>query len=100
MNTGVSAGCRHEYLLMGRLLLMSTTIRVSEETRDRLASLADSTGRPMTRVIEEAVDALERKIFFDTLNTRYQQLRHEPEVWAAIEQERRVEEGGVGDASG
>lgn len=78
---------------------MSTTIRVSEETRDRLASLADATGRPMTRVLDEAVDALERKIFFDRLNRRYQELRDDPPAWSEIEQERRVEEDALGDLS-
>jgi len=78
---------------------MSTTIRVSEKTRDRLASLADATGRPMTRVLDDAVEALERRIFFDTFNQRYQLLRDDPEAWADIEQERRVEEGAVGDRS-
>lgn len=78
---------------------MSTTIRVSEATRDRLASLADATGRPMTRVLDEAVDALERKIFFDRFNRRYEELRTDSGAWAEIEHERRVEEGAVGDAS-
>ena len=78
---------------------MSTTIRVSEQTRDRLAALADSTKRPMTRVLDDAVDALERRLFFDRLNRRYQELRDDPEVWAEIEAERRVEEETAGDAS-
>jgi len=78
---------------------MSTTIRVSEETRDRLALLAKSTGRPMTKVLDDAVDALERRIFFDRFNQRYQQLRDDSSAWAEIEAERRLEEGAVGDAS-
>ncbi len=78
---------------------MSTTIRVSEETRDRLASLASATGRPMTRILDEAVEALERKLFFETLNRRYEELRADPEAWAEIDQERRSEEGAVGDTS-
>ena len=79
---------------------MSTTIRVSEETRDRLASLANATGRPMTRILDDAVEALERNLFFETLNRRYEELRADPEAWAEIEQERRAEEGAVGDTSG
>ena len=78
---------------------MSTTIRVSEETRDRLASLATSTGRPMTRVLDDAVEALERKVFFDQFNRRYQELRDDSAAWSAIEEERRVEEGALGDDS-
>jgi len=53
----------------------------------------------MTRVLDDAVEALERRIFFDTFNQRYQQLRDDSEAWAEIEQERRVEEGAVGDSS-
>ena len=79
---------------------MSTTMRVSEETHDRLASLANALGRPMTKVLDDAVEALERKVFFDTFNQRYQKLREDPEAWADIEQERRAEEGAVGDSSG
>ena len=78
---------------------MTTTIRVSEETRDRLAALAESTGRPMTRVLDEAVDALERRVFFDQLNRRFGELRQDPESWEEIEAERRVEETAQGDAS-
>jgi predicted transcriptional regulator len=78
---------------------MSTTIRVSEETRDRLASLATTTGRPMTRVLDEAVEALERKVFFDRFNRRYQELRDDAAAWSEIEQEREVEEAALGDLS-
>ena len=90
---------RYLYLRIGRLLVMSTTIRVSEETRDRIASLASATGRPMTRILDDAVEALERRIFFASFNRRYQELRDDPEAWAEIEQERRTEEGAVGDTS-
>jgi len=78
---------------------VSTTIRVSEETRDRLAALSESTGRPMTRVLDEAIDALERRVFFDSLNRRYRELLQDPEAKAEIEAERSVEEGARGDAS-
>jgi len=91
--------CRQQCLLLSRLVGMSTTIRVSEETRDRLASLATTTGRPMTRVLDDAVEALERKVFFDRFNRRYQELRDDSAAWSEIEQERGVEEGALGDVS-
>ncbi len=78
---------------------MSTTIRVSEETRDRLASLASATGKPMTRVLDDAVEALERKVFFDRFNRRYRELRDDAAAWSEIEQERRAEERSLGDSS-
>jgi predicted transcriptional regulator len=67
---------------------MSTTIRVSEATRDRFARLADATGRPMTQLLDEAADALERRVFFDQLGSRYEALRADESTWAAIEAER------------
>jgi len=79
---------------------VSTTIRVSEETRGRLAALADSTGRPMTKVVDDAVDALERRVFFERLAQRYGELRSDSAAWAEIEVERRLEEGTAGDTSG
>jgi predicted transcriptional regulator len=78
---------------------VSTTIRVSEETRDRLASLATSTGQPMTKVLDDAVEALERKVFFDRLNRRFLELREDSAAWSEIEQERGAEEGALGDIS-
>jgi predicted transcriptional regulator len=76
---------------------MSTTIRVSEQTRDRFAKLADETGRPMTQLLDEAADALERRVFFDQFSCRYQQLRSDRVAWGEIEAERAIEGGAVGD---
>jgi predicted transcriptional regulator len=78
---------------------MSTTIRVSEQTRDRFARLADATGRPMTQLLDEAADALERRVFFDQFSARYEVLRADPSAWGEIETERVVEGGSVRDHS-
>jgi predicted transcriptional regulator len=78
---------------------VSTTIRVSEQTRDRFARLADVTGRPMTQLLDEAADALERRMFFDRFASRYEDLRADSAAWSEIEAERAVESGAVGDRS-
>ena len=78
---------------------MSTTIRVSEHTRARFAKLADATGRPMTQLLDEAVDALERRVFFDEMSARYSELRDDPDAWAEIESERAVESHALRDQS-
>ena len=78
---------------------MSTTIRVNEKTRLRFAELAKATGRPMTELLEEAADALERRLFFDEFAARYEELRRDPEVWAEIETERAGESPSLGDRS-
>jgi len=46
----------------------------------------------MTDVLEDAVDALERKLFLERLNRRFEELRDDPASWAEIEGERGVEE--------
>jgi len=63
-------------------------VRIQEETRDRLAEMAQKSGQPMTDVLDEAVKQLERKRFFDEMNRRYAELREDPEAWAEIEAER------------
>jgi len=78
---------------------MSTTIRISEATRDRFAELAKATGRPMTELLDEAADALERRVFFDRLSTRYAALRSDPELWRDIEAERATEGSSLDDTS-
>jgi predicted transcriptional regulator len=78
---------------------MSTTIRVSEETRSRFAELAKATGRPMTELLDEAADALERRVFFDRFATRYAELRQDSDAWAEIEAEREDESRSLSDRS-
>ena len=78
---------------------MSTTIRVSTRTRDRFAKLANATGRPMTQLLDEAADALERRLFFDQLSSRYEALRADPQAWGEIEAERAVEAKALADSS-
>lgn len=78
---------------------MSTTIRVSDATRARFASMADQTGRPMTELLDEAADALERRLFFDQLAATYEDLRENKLAWAEIEAERALEAGSDRDRS-
>jgi len=78
---------------------MSTTIRVSAPTRDRFAKLARATGCPMSQLVDEAADALERRVFFDRLSARYAQLRADGAAWREVEAERAAESGALSDSS-
>ena len=78
---------------------MSMTIRVSEGTRDRFSKLASETGLPMTQLLDEALDALERRLFFDQPDACYGELRSDPDAWTEIESERWIEDGALGDGS-
>jgi predicted transcriptional regulator len=77
---------------------MTPTISVSEATWHRFVKLADVTDRPMSQLLEEAADALERRVFFDQLSARYDTLRADVTTWSEIEAERAVESGGSSDA--
>ena len=72
---------------------------MSESTRDRFARLAGQTGRSMTQLVDEAADALERRVFFEQLATRFDELHDRPSMWAEIEAERALEAGSLHDQS-
>lgn len=78
---------------------MSTTIRVSAPTRDRFAKLAHTTGRPMSQLVDEAADALERRLFFEQLSVGYEVLRADSDAWREIEAERAAENSALRDRS-
>ena len=78
---------------------MSTTIRVSDATRDRFAALAKTTGKPMTDLLDQAVSALERDLFFSSLERRYEALRDDDTAWAEIIAERGFEANALRDTS-
>jgi hypothetical protein len=53
----------------------------------------------MSQLVDEAVDALERRVFFDQLSARYEVLRADPDAWSEIESERADESGVLRDRS-
>jgi hypothetical protein len=53
----------------------------------------------MSQLVDEAADALERRVFFDQLTARYETLRADPDAWSEIEAERAVESGALRDSS-
>jgi len=79
--------------------MATTTIRVSKPTQERFAELARKTGRPMSQLVEEAADALERRVFFDQMTARYESLRADPKEWNEIESERTLEASTLSDHS-
>lgn len=84
-------------LQYSRLFRMSTTIRVSEATRQRAADLAASSGRQIQAVVEEALVAYERALFWESFESGYRRLTEDPEKWNAAQQERRGEEPALRD---
>jgi hypothetical protein len=68
---------------------VSTIIRISEDAKAKIAAIAKVTGLTMTDVVDDAIDALERRRFMEAFNRRYAELRDDPQAWAEIEAERR-----------
>jgi hypothetical protein len=66
---------------------MSTTIRVSEKTRDTVHDLARDVGVSMAEIVEQAVEAYRRRCFVEAINAGYAELRADPEAWAAYQEE-------------
>jgi hypothetical protein len=53
----------------------------------------------MSQLVDEAADALERRVFFDELSARYEVLHADPDAWSEIEAERTAESGSLRDRS-
>jgi hypothetical protein len=64
-------------------------VRISEASHRLLEKLAEQTGQTMTDVLDKALDAYRRKLFFDRLNAGYAELRADPEAWAEHLAERK-----------
>jgi len=70
---------------------MSTTIRVSEATRQRVADLAASSGRQMQSVVEDALVTYERAMFWESFEGGYRRLAEDTDQWNEVQEERRGE---------
>ena len=87
---------------MATTVRATTTIRVSLRARDVLQELAQTSGRSMRAVVEQALEQYRREqagvepVFepehrqrlLEATNAAYAALRAAPEAWAALEQER------------
>jgi hypothetical protein len=69
--------------------MSAPTVRISEASRQVLKELAEQTDQTMMEVLDKALDAYRRKLFFERLNAGYAQLRADPEAWAEHLAERK-----------
>ncbi|HJT75617.1 MAG TPA: hypothetical protein VJ739_00280 [Gemmataceae bacterium] len=66
------------------------TIAISEKSLRVLKELAEQTGQTTGEVLDKALDAYRRKVFFERLNAGYAELRADPEAWAEHLAERKL----------
>jgi len=66
----------------------STQTRILLTTHERLARLADETGKTHQEVIDTALRAYERDLFLDQLNEGFAKLRADDGAWQSERAER------------
>lgn len=69
---------------------MTTTIRVSRNTRDTLHQLARDAGVPIQTIIDQALEQYRRQHMLNTANAAYAALRADPQAWQEAEAEQEV----------
>jgi hypothetical protein len=66
------------------------TVPISEAGHRVLQELAEQTGQTMMEVLDKALDAYRRKVFFEGLQADYAALKADPEAWADELAERKL----------
>ena len=61
----------------------TTTIRVDLDTHAKLVELSDATGASLIDTVRDATEALRRQRFANRVASELEQLRSDPEAWAA-----------------
>jgi hypothetical protein len=69
--------------------MTAPTVPISEASHQILKELAEKTGQSMMDVLDMALDAYRRKLFFEQLNAGYAELQADPEAWAEHLAERK-----------
>lgn len=70
--------------------MASTTVRLTEETREALRQLSAQSGESMSSVVSKAVEAYRRRCILEQTNAAYAALRSDPDAWAEELEERRM----------
>jgi predicted transcriptional regulator len=75
----------------------TTTVRISKRARAKAEAVAAATNRSMSSVIEDAVDAYRRDVFWRQYEEGIERLREDPQAWADYSAEREAEAGSLRD---
>ena len=75
------------------------TTRITEQGLRILQELSQAMNRPQPAVLDEALDALQRKRFFETLNRQYSALLADESAWSEEAAERRLWDQTSSDAA-
>ena len=70
--------------------MSALTVRMTRATHRKLKSLAAQTQQSMIDVLDQAVEAYRRQLFFQQLNAGYGALRRDRQAWAEHVGERKA----------
>ena len=76
---------------------MSTTIQIDHITLELLKKLEKQTGKSKKNILRQALDTYKRDKLIDDLNTYYETLRADPELWKEELAEREIWERASND---
>ena len=62
--------------------MATSTVDINENTHELLRELAEKTGQSTTAVLDKALDAYRRQVFFEALNVGYGEMRADPKALA------------------
>jgi len=69
---------------------MSQTVRIRPETHAKLKSIAVEAGKPLSEVLDDAVEVLRRQRILEATDKAYAALRKDPKAWKAEQAEREA----------
>lgn len=70
--------------------MATTTVPISENSSQILRDLVETTGVSAGEILDKALDAYRRQVFFKKMNAGYAEVRADPEAWAELEAERKL----------
>jgi hypothetical protein len=70
--------------------MSTSSIPISEKSQQMLQELVEQTGQSITEILDKALDAYRRQLFFKQLNAGYAALRADSETWAEELREREL----------
>lgn len=76
---------------------MSQHVRIGEAHKETIRRIAEREGKTMQLVTEEAIEAHERRVFFNHLCDSFARLKRDPDAWSEADREREDWEGTLAD---
>ena len=73
------------------------TVRIGPELHETLRTLSEAEKRPISQVIEDAVDRYQKENFWKAMHEGFARLRADPEAWRHYQEEAALWDSVAGD---